>query len=88
MTLRERFDTTFNVQNLLTAIIIAAGLIAYANHLEGRVSRLEEFRVDQESFKHAQELIDRRQDEEANRRQDQILEALKDLGSKVDKIRR
>ena len=79
MTLHERIDTRINLQNLLSALVIAGGLIAFANQLTSRVASLEESR-------RAQELLDKRQDEEANRRQDQILKALDVLGAKVDRI--
>ncbi|BDU72382.1 hypothetical protein [Mesoterricola silvestris] len=79
MTLHERLDTKINVQNLLSAVVIAGGLIAWANSMSSRVTALEE-------FKRSQEALDRRQDEESNRRQDQILAALKELGSKVDRM--
>jgi outer membrane murein-binding lipoprotein Lpp len=79
VTLHERLDTRINLQNLLSAIVIAGGLIAWANSMSSRVTALEE-------FKRSQEALDRRQDEESNRRQDQILKAVQDLGAKVDRI--
>jgi len=42
MTLHDRFDTRINIQNLLSATLIAASLIAWAMHIESRVTALEE----------------------------------------------
>ena len=41
MTLHERFDTRINVQNLLAAMAIAGGLIAWGIRIDSRVSALE-----------------------------------------------
>jgi hypothetical protein len=79
MTLYERLDTRINLQNLLSARAIAGGLIAWAMRIDSRISVLEE-------AKKSQEIRDTLQDTESNRRQDQILMAVKDLGAKVDRI--
>jgi hypothetical protein len=79
MTLYERLDTRINLQNLLSALAIAGGLIAWAMRIDSRISVLEE-------AKKSQEIRDTLQDTESNRRQDQILMAVKDLGAKVDRI--
>ena len=70
--MREKLDFKVNVQNLLSTVVIAGGLIAWANNMASRVASLEE-------WKRTQEAVEKRQDEQNLRREDQILQAIAEL---------
>lgn len=66
-------DYKINVQNLLTALAMAGGLIAWGMRIESRISVVE---VEQRTQKE----VDRRQDVE----RDTLRTDLHDLGNKLD----
>lgn len=79
MTLHERLDTRVNVQNLLSALVIAGGLVAWGMRIDSRVTALEGNAA-------AQKSLDDRQDLEANRRQDQANTQFQVLNAKLDRL--
>lgn len=79
MTLHERLDTRVNVQNLLSALVIAGGLVAWGMRIDSRVTALEGSAA-------SQKLLDDRQDLEANRRQDQANTQFQVLNAKLDRL--
>ena len=79
MTISERFDTSINLQNLLSAVVIAGGMIAWGMSMQSRISVVE-------SVQHVQAEIDKRQDNEKDRLQDQINTQFKSLNDKLDRL--
>lgn len=79
MTIPERFDTSINLQNLLSAVVIAGGMIAWGMSMQSRISVVE-------SVQHVQAEIDKRQDNEKDRLQDQINTQFKSLNDKLDRL--
>lgn len=79
MTLHERLDTRFNLQNALTALALAGGLFAWAMRMEARMSVVEQ-------AQRVQCEIDKRQDMEKDRLQDTLRSDLKDMNAKLDRL--
>ena len=79
MTLHERFDTKINVQNLIAALAFAGGLIAWGMRMDSRVSVLE-------ACQKTQAEVDRRQDVERDRLQDQLQIRLQRMEDKLDRL--
>jgi len=79
VTISERFDTSINLQNLLSAVVIAGGMIAWGMSMQSRISVVE-------SVQHVQAEIDKRQDNEKDRLQDQINTQFKSLNDKLDRL--
>lgn len=83
MTIPERFDTSINLQNLLSAVVIAGGMIAWGMSMQSRISVVE-------SVQHIQAEIDKRQDNEKDRLQDQLQDQIntqfKSLNDKLDRL--
>lgn len=79
MTLHERFDTRINLQNLLAALAIAGGLVAWAMRMDGRLTALE-------TAQKAQADVDRRQDAERDRTQETVTSQLRRMEDKLDRL--
>ncbi|BDU76286.1 hypothetical protein [Mesoterricola sediminis] len=74
-----KLDMSFNLQNFLTAMAIAGGLVAWGMRIESRISVVE-------STVAAQKEIDKRQDAEKDRSQDQVRADLKEIQAKLDRL--
>ena len=79
MTNPIKLDTSFNLQNFLSALAIAGGLVTWAMHLESRMSVIE-------ATQKAQSESDKRQDAEKDRLQDQIEVQLQRVEAKLDRL--
>lgn len=74
-----KVDMSFNLQNFLTAMAIAGGLVAWGMRIESRISVVE-------SSLQTQKEIDKRQDAEKDRSQDQVRADLKEIQAKLDRL--
>lgn len=73
-----KLDTSVNLQNLLSALMIAGGLVAWAMRMESRMSAIE-------THQKAQVDVDKRQDSERSRIEDLVLAQLQRFETKLDR---
>ena len=75
----DRFDTRLNVQNVITALALAGGLIAWANSVGARITVVE-------TRQQAQTEVTARQNVEKDRAEAELNARLQRMENKIDSL--